>query len=89
MLITLDGKSLRPRDRFDRYCRYDRLSSFPIGWSLQDGIHRVVLEISPEQPDREVVVSKLRGTPKFDPSRFDGTNMWIGYIMMRGELVSE
>jgi len=85
--ITLDGKEQRPRDRFDHYCTYHRLADMGIADNVPDTVHTVRLEIMKEQPDRESVLSRVRDKPNFNPKKYDGTNMWVGYIMLRGELV--
>ncbi len=85
--ITIDGKTLSPRNRFDHYCTYHRLASLQIAQGLEDKEHEVTVEILPEQPDRSSVVDKVRDKPGFDPAKYDGTNMWVGYIMMIGDPV--
>ncbi|MHC4253215.1 MAG: hypothetical protein ACYS9X_29195 [Planctomycetota bacterium] len=86
-LVTLDGKDAGHRDRFDWYCTYHRLASFTVGAGLEDAAHDVVIAVSPEQPDREPVLKRVRGGAHFDPAKYDGTNLWVGYVMLRGELL--
>ena len=88
-ICTLDGKSVGERKRFDHYCTYWRLAAFTVGERLKATEHRVTIEVSPDQPDREPVLKRVRGEKGFDPKKFDGTNLWLGYIMLRGELVEK
>lgn len=88
-VITLDGKAGKPVPRFDSYCSYHRLSSLTIGQGLEDAVHTVVVEIHPDQPDRSVVVNREKDKPGFDPKRYDGTVMRVGFIMLMGEIVKE
>jgi len=88
-IVTLDGKRVGERKRFDRYCTYWRLAAFSVGERLANAEHTVTIEISPDQPDREPVLKRVRGEKGFDPKKFDGTNLWLGYIMLRGEVVTE
>ena len=88
-IVTLDGKRVGERKRFDWYCTYWRLAAFSVGERLADAEHTVTIEISPDQPDREPVLKRVRGDKGFDPKKFDGTNLWLGYIMLRGELVEK
>ena len=84
-----DGLIYRHRDRFDWYCTYHRLASFTVGAGLADEAHEVAITVSPEQPDREPVLKRVRDGKHFDPAKYDGTNLWVGYIMLRGELLRE
>ena len=84
--ITLDGKTGTPRQRFDWYCTYHRLASLRMAQDLEDGPHTVCVELLAEQPDRSPVLDRVRDEPGFDPKRYDGTNLWVGSIMLIGEL---
>ncbi len=87
VIITVDGKTRpKPRPRFDSYCRYWRLQSFSVASKLPDTVHTVMLEIHPEQPDRSRAM-KHEKNPNFDRSKYDGTVVRVGWIMLRGELV--
>ncbi len=87
-IVTVDGKRgahLVPR--FDSYCSYHRLSCMRIAEQLPDAIHTVEIEIHPEQPDRSIVAKAGREKPGFDPKKYDGTAMRVGYIMLLGDIV--
>ena len=86
-VCTLDGKAVGERKRFDRYCTYHRLAAFTVAAKLDAKPHAVTIEISPDQPDREAVLKRVRGQKGFDPKRYDGTNLWLGYLMLRGKLI--
>ncbi|MDY0168153.1 MAG: hypothetical protein RBS80_16515 [Thermoguttaceae bacterium] len=52
---------------------------------MRYGSDRAV-ELLAEQPDRSPVVDRIRDQKGFDPKRFDGTNLWVGSIMLIGDL---
>lgn len=83
---TVDDRAGGPRPRFDSYCTYYRLASLTLAESLADVEHKVRMEVHPEQPNRSVVVDRVRNEPGFDPKKYDGTKVWIGYLMMIGDL---
>ncbi len=82
---TIDGRTSKPRPRFDSYCTYWRLASLRMASDLEDGEHAVSVEIRPEQPDRSSVVDRVKDQPGFDPKKYDGTRVWVGSIMMIGD----
>jgi len=84
---TIDGEEHGPRPRFDWYCTYHRLASLRMAADLEDAIHEVTVTIDSEQPDRAIVTDRVKDEANFDPKKFDGTNVWVGSIMMIGELV--
>ena len=88
-VCTVDGGKPAERQRFDWYCTYHRLQAVTVASTPDGGEHTVAIEISPKQPDREPVLKRVRDQKGFDPKRYDGTNLWIGYIMLRGELVKK
>jgi len=88
-ICSVDGKVVRTVARFDRYCTYHRLATLPIAQGLEDKVHTVVVEVSPEQPDREAVLKQVRGQKGFDPKRYEGTVLRVGYIMLLGDLVKD
>jgi hypothetical protein len=87
VIWTVDGKSNGPRPRFDHYCTYHRLASLRLGEGLEDKEHSISVEIHPDQPDRSSVVNRVRNEPNFDPKKYEGTKVWVGYVMMIGEPV--
>lgn len=82
---TIDGKAFGPRPRFDKYCTYHRLGSIRLAAALEDRLHTVSVKIHPEQPDRSSVLDQVGQQPNFDPRKYEGTNLWVGYVMMIGE----
>jgi hypothetical protein len=64
-----------------------RLASLTLAEGLPNKEYTVRLEIHPEQPDRSVVTSRVRNEPGFDAKKYDGTKVWIGYLMMLGDPV--
>jgi hypothetical protein len=85
VIWTVDSKPGGPRPRFDRYCTYHRLASLKLAEGLEDKEHAVTVEIHPKQPDRGSVLDVVRNQPGFDPKRYDGTKVWVGYLMMIGD----
>jgi hypothetical protein len=82
---TVDGKPHGPQPRFDRYCTYHRLASLKLAEDLDDKQHTATVEIHPEQPDRSSVLDQVRNQPGFDAKRYEGTKVWVGYLMMIGD----
>ncbi|MFW6107444.1 MAG: GDSL-type esterase/lipase family protein [bacterium] len=88
-LCTVDGREVGERPRFDGYCTYWRLQTFAVAEGLDAAEHAATIELSPRQPDREPVLERVRGEKGFDPRKYDGTNLWLGYILLRGELLAK
>jgi len=86
-VVTVDGKAGKPQPRFDSYCSYHRLATLHVAEGLPDAVHTVRVEIHPEQPKRDAVVNKEKDKPGFDPKKYDGTVLRVGWIMLVGELV--
>lgn len=83
--VTVDGeKNLKPSPRFDHYCSWYRLATL---WCFNnekdpETVHTITVEIEADQPDRSIVKEFKPGDPKYD-----GTNWWVGRIMLLGDLV--
>jgi hypothetical protein len=87
-VCTVDGKAGKPRPRFDSYCSYHRIATLIIAEGLPpDAVHKVEVEIHPDQPNRAVVTDREKTKPGFDPKRYDGTAMRVAGIMLIGEIV--
>lgn len=83
---TVDGKrSPKPRPRHDHYCTYWRLSTLGIASKLPDTVHTVSVEIDSTQPDRTRAMQR-ETNPNFDRSKYKGTNVWVGWIMVIGDI---
>jgi lysophospholipase L1-like esterase len=90
VIVTVDGRSLpRPVARFDSFCTYHRLATLPIAEGLdRNVVHTVVLEVHPEQPDRSSIAPNLKNPDQeLKSSKYNGTKLWAGQILMLGELV--
>lgn len=86
--IELDGKDQGKRPRFDSYCSYWRLANLGLTpGKLADDVHTVKVTLLAEQPDRGSVVNKLKNDKGFDPKKYDGTRLWVGSIMVLGDVV--
>ena len=88
--ITVDGKphsKLTPR--FDSYCTYHRIATLNLTQDLDPNkVHSVTVEIHPEQPDRNSVAFRLKNPEEeLKSSKYRGTKIRVGKIMLRGELV--
>jgi len=86
IIVKVDDRPVRIRRRFDAYCTYHRLNSFTVVDDLTDSIHKVELEIHPEQPDKAKILAK-RNLKIDDPARFDGVTWYVGGILLVGELL--
>ena len=86
--VTVDGvANPKPVKRFDSYCTYHRLGAAVLCSALEPKEHTVSIEILEEQPDREVVLKRVREEPNFKPELYNGTNVWAGYLLILGDLV--
>ncbi|MCF6287080.1 MAG: GDSL-type esterase/lipase family protein [Candidatus Hydrogenedentes bacterium] len=86
MIVRVDDEAPVIKPRFDAYCTYHRLATLKLAADLPDDVHRVTVEIHPEQPDKVAILSK-NGNTMDNPARFDGTRWYAGAIMLLGELV--
>ncbi len=84
---TIDGKPGPKAQLFDSYCSYHRAAWISVADGLPDGEHTVTVEVLKEQPDRKVVTDREKDKPGFDPKKYDGTVVRVGWIMLMGELV--
>lgn len=84
--LTLDDQPARIIPRFDAYCTYHRLSALLIGTDLPDTVHRVKLQIHPDQPNKAAILAKNKNTID-KPERFNGTAFYPGALLLVGELV--
>ncbi|MBT3381652.1 MAG: SGNH/GDSL hydrolase family protein [Lentisphaerae bacterium] len=94
--MTVDGKVVGERARFDPYCTYYRLSQLGVKSGLDpEAVHTVTLELTDKQPDRRKILTRRAGPNKkvldLDDAafakRFDGTEWYAGHIMFVGEFV--
>lgn len=88
VVITVDGKPTgAPVPRFDSFSSYHRLASLTLAEGLPDAVHTVSVTIHPDQPDRRSVTDREKNKPGFDPKRYEGTAVRVGYLMLLGELL--
>lgn len=93
--VTVDGRDLGLRPRFDAYCTYYRLQTMAVAEGLAQGIHTVRLEIAQEQPDKRAILTQRAEANAKDlaldeaafAGRYDGRSWYAGWIMLLGELV--
>lgn len=90
VIVRLDDRKPKTRRRIDGYCSYHRLATLVIAAGLEDTVHRVTLEIHPEQPDKEKILQSHR-LPDFrkNPKKYDGTAWYAGAVMLIGDIVEE
>ena len=88
VIVTLDNQPPTVRPRFDAFCTYHRLASLAIGANLTNTVHKVKLEIHPDQPDNEKILSQRN--EKIDrPERFNDRAWYAGALLLVGDLVNE
>ncbi|MDP7286381.1 MAG: SGNH/GDSL hydrolase family protein [Phycisphaerae bacterium] len=88
-IITVDGKRREKlARRFDHYCTYHRIATLNVADNLDpDKVHKVEIEIHPDQPDRSSVTNREKSKKHFNPKRYDGTAMRVAGVMIIGEIV--
>jgi lysophospholipase L1-like esterase len=88
-IITVDGKRRdKPVKRFDGFCTYHRIATLSIADNLDpDKVHKVEIEIHPDQPDRAIVTNREKSKKHFNPKKYDGTAMRVGGVMVLGDIV--
>jgi len=90
-IVTIDGKTNpKPAPRFDSYCTYHRLATLGLSENLNtDEVHTVVVEVHPDQPDRQSVAFRLKNPEQeLQEPKYQGTNLWVGQILILGDLVT-
>ncbi|MBI5830885.1 MAG: SGNH/GDSL hydrolase family protein [Armatimonadetes bacterium] len=85
--IEVDGRKSGPVGRFDSYCTYYRLANLFIARDLGPGEHTIKVTLRADQPSRASVTDREKDKPGFDPKKYDGTNLWIGSIMVIGDVL--
>ncbi len=86
VVVRVDDQPPVTRPRFDAYCTYHRLASFFAAKDLPEGVHRVRIEIHPDQPDKAKILAQRNETID-DPKRFDDRAWYAGAVMLVGDLV--
>ena len=86
VIVTLDDQPERIVPRFDPHCTYHRLATLVIGSNLEDKEHSVKIQIHPDQPDKVAILAKNKNVMD-KPERFNGTSVYVGAILLVGEIV--
>jgi len=85
--ITVDGAKPQTTERFDSYCVYYRIQSFTLCTGLDpEKTHTVEVEILPEQPDRKILLPRLKSADDLKLPAYNGTRVWFGKLMLVGTL---
>jgi lysophospholipase L1-like esterase len=84
--LTLDGKDMGLRPRFDSYCTYHRLGSVSAGSTLSNTVHEVRLTLDPAPLDKAKILAQ-RNEKIDSPKRFEPAHWYAGALMIVGELV--
>ncbi|TWU19576.1 SGNH/GDSL hydrolase family protein [Allorhodopirellula heiligendammensis] len=85
VIITVDGKRREsPVPRFDHYCTYHRIATLTVASGLSpDDIHTVTVEVDSEQPDRQIIASRLQDPEtELRAAKYQGTKFRVGQIMV-------
>ncbi len=93
--VTVDGKDLGLRPRFDAYCTYYRLQTMGVAEGLPDAVHEVRLEIAPEGPDKRSILRQRAEANAGDlalddaafAAKYDGSCWYAGWVLLLGDLV--
>lgn len=85
--VTVDGGNPQKTQRFDSYCVYYRIQSFTLCTGLDpEKTHTVEIEILPEQPDRTILLPRLKSADDLKLPAYNGTRVWFGKLMLVGTL---
>lgn len=88
--ISVDGVwGPKPIPRFDSYCTYHRIATLSVASGLDpNAVHSVIVQVHPEQPDRNPVAFRLKDPEsELKSDKYQGTNVRVSQIMLLGELV--
>lgn len=86
VIVTLDDQPANVVARFDAHCTYHRLGKFGVAANVPDAVHKVKIEIHPDQPDKAKILAQRNKTID-NPERFNGTAFYPGAILLVGDLV--
>jgi lysophospholipase L1-like esterase len=92
VIITVDGETReKPVPRFDSYCTYHRLATLTVGSGLDpEKVHRVTVEVHPDQPDRQPVAFRLENPEEeLQDPKYQGRYLRVGKLLILGELAEE
>ncbi len=80
---TIDAKPVTIL-RFDSFSTYHRLGSFALAAGLPDTVHTLRVTVDSAIPDKTAILAK-RHEKIDDPTRFEGSTWYVGWIMIIGE----
>ena len=84
--VTVDDSS-KVVTRFDKYCSYDRLANTVVFDGLVDTVHRVLIEVLPDDIDKMSVLSEdRRKILSAHPEKFNGKEYCIGAVLIVGDV---
>lgn len=88
-VATVDDRT-KERVMFDKYCEYPRMGGIALASSLKsDEVHQVEVEITDKEIDKEELLAEepRRKDIRENPAKYEGRNVYVGAIMLRGEIV--
>lgn len=89
--FSLNGK-VKTDKLFDKYCAYHRMSgTAPFGPNLPEGTHYVEIEVSDQILDKEALLKEEHRQQDLrdNPEKYEGNNLYLAALMIRGELLEE
>lgn len=86
--VTVDGKvTANSVARFDSYCTYHRIATLGAAANLDPAAtHTVEIEILAEQPDRTILLPKMKSPDELKQPKYNGTCAWFSQLMLIGDL---
>lgn len=83
-IVLVDGndKYGRPMPRFDCFCTYHRINPLHVGGLNDNNIHIVEVTLDSKEPSRASIAES-----KEKPEKYSGTKMWVGGILVDGDIV--
>lgn len=87
--VKVDEK-MKVLTKIDRYCTYHRISKSTVLGDKSYSDHQVHIKISEEKFDKRSILFE-RNRADFDkkPEKYEGTNWYVGGILMVGDLITE
>lgn len=86
--VTVDGKPQpKPYQLFDSYCTSSRIGSLAMAQGLDPAqTHEVTIELLAEQPDRTILLPKLKSPDELKQPKYNGTEVFFAQLMLIGDL---
>lgn len=88
VVVEVDKQSAKTVRRIDGYCTYSRLSKMVVASGADaNSIHSVHVELDDEVPDKATILfERNRADLEKNPAKYEGTNWYVGSVMLIGEL---